>query len=230
MYDKALIERICNLTCTKEDVDTRTDEIDYDTNHPFKKYYNADIIVGAFNKYLSREWSGQFFANWCILYSYIFCGGPCGTNDYLNSLEKLLTDVISYDLDGLSFLDDEDLSEVGTDVVCAWREEHKNWGHILNTIDDWQGICAPVGPDAEYNHSLFVILLNKKLKEYMIIYAESCDATDDKESFRHITEEDFDNIIEELKADGYTLLSCHEELYYSVREPYDEDDEEDLED
>lgn len=232
MNDKDLIEKICNLTCSKEDIDISTDDITYDTERPFKKYYNADTVIGAFNKYLCKAWDDRTFAIWCYLYNYIICGGfGCNANDDLNPLEKLLMYIISYDLDGLSFFDEFDYHKIcGADVFRKWSEEYKNWDHILNTIDDWKGICAQIGPDAEFNQSQFVVVFNKQLKENMIIYADLCDATDDNEIFRRVTEEEFDKAIEELRADGYSLLSCHEDVYYSMLDSDDEDDDEDLED
>ena len=53
MYDKELIERICNLTCSKEDVWRYQSTINYDSEYPFRKYYDVNIIIGAINKYIS---------------------------------------------------------------------------------------------------------------------------------------------------------------------------------
>ena len=55
MYDKDLTNKVCNLTCTKEDVCRDQSIIKYDYENPFKKYYDIDIIVGAINKYISKE-------------------------------------------------------------------------------------------------------------------------------------------------------------------------------
>ena len=37
MYDKELIQKICDLTCSKTDVVRNQTTIKYDSNHPFKK-------------------------------------------------------------------------------------------------------------------------------------------------------------------------------------------------
>lgn len=41
MYDKDLIQRICDLTCTSNDVIINQTTIKYDTEHPFRKYYKS---------------------------------------------------------------------------------------------------------------------------------------------------------------------------------------------
>jgi hypothetical protein len=53
MYDKELIQRVCNLTCLKEEVVRNQTTIKYDTEHPFKKYYSLSTIKGAIENELN---------------------------------------------------------------------------------------------------------------------------------------------------------------------------------
>ena len=59
MYDRELIQKVCALKCSKEEVVRNQTTIKYDTAHPFKTYYNVSTITGAINKYISNEWDDQ---------------------------------------------------------------------------------------------------------------------------------------------------------------------------
>ena len=54
MYDKDLITKVCNLTCSKMDLSIDQRTINYDIESPFKKYYDVNTIIGAIYKYLSN--------------------------------------------------------------------------------------------------------------------------------------------------------------------------------
>lgn len=60
MKIEELINKVCTLSCTKEDL-----VLDYssiknlelkDSKCSFIKYYNLNTILDAFNKYINKEW------------------------------------------------------------------------------------------------------------------------------------------------------------------------------
>ncbi len=55
MYDKTLIEKVCNLTCSEEDLEISLESIKFDIKSPFKKYFNVDTISNAIQKYINNE-------------------------------------------------------------------------------------------------------------------------------------------------------------------------------
>jgi len=214
MYDKDLIERVCNLTCTKEDVVRNQNTIKYDTEYPFNKYYDINAIIGAFNKYLSKEWDDLTLSGWFCIYDWIIRGGFFNIVEDLNPLEQFLVDVISWDLDGLSFFDEEYL-ENGLDEVYESMEQLKNLDHVWQTRFEWKGVYSPIGECDKGNGEQYVVLINDKTKEYMIMYSDYFKNGYEDEFFKYVSEEEFKKLIEELKTKDYTIISFAEELYYS---------------
>lgn len=222
MHDKDLIEKICNLTCDKNDVYRNQTTINYDYEYPFKKYYDVNIIIGAFNKYLSKEWDDRTLAGWFCIYNWIICGGfHDDLKENLNSLEEFLKDVISWYLDGLSFFDEENYLEDGMNDVYSWIDGFKNLDHIWQTRNDWKAVYAMVGKFAAFNENQYVVLINEKLNEYIIIHSDHLENGFEDEIFKYTTEEEFAKLIEKLK-ENYKIISCSEEFYYS--DLYDVDD------
>ena len=213
MYDKYLINKVCDLTCTKEDVCRDQSIINYDHENPFKKYYDIDIIVGAINKYLSKEWDAQTFAGWACIYNWILCGGfHDDLKENLNSFEVFIKEVISWNLDGLSFFDEDYLED--DESLEDWIPLHKNWDHVLQTQEGWKAAYAMVGEFAEFNEDQYVVIFNDELKEYMIIHSDHLENGFEDERFKYITEEAFIDLIEQLKEEEFNILSCDEKWYY----------------
>ena len=222
MYDKDLTNKVCNLTCTKEDVFRDQSIIKYDYENPFKKYFDIDIIVGAINKYLSKEWDAQTFASWACIYNWILCGGfHDDLKENLNSFEAFMKEVISWDLDGLSFFDEDYLDD--DESLEDWVQIYKDWNHILQTQEDWKAVYAMVGDCAEFNEDQYVVIINDNLKEYMIIHSDHLENGFEDDRFKYITEEAFIELIEQLKEEEYKILSCSEKWYYM--DISEEDDE-----
>ena len=96
MFDKKLIEKVCNLTCTKTELaDINVEKINYDTDNPFKKYYSFAVIKGAIEKYISKKWDDQTLAHWAYLYDWILEGGfEENVVDNLDTFELFMKDVI----------------------------------------------------------------------------------------------------------------------------------------
>ena len=58
-----------------EEININQTSIEYDLDYPFEKYYNVATIIGAINKYISKEWNHRTLANWCCIYNWILGGG-----------------------------------------------------------------------------------------------------------------------------------------------------------
>ena len=213
MYDKELIQKICNLTCSKEEVVRNQTKIKYDTEHPFEAYYNVSTITGAINKYISNEWDDQTLAHWACIYCWILLGGCDYQNikEDLNTLEGFFRDVVTWDLDGLSFFsaednDSQDMRETIKIFEC--------YDHIWQTRKQWRAVYAMIGPFAEENGDQYVALINDTAKEYMIIYSDHLKNGFEDGYFKFIKQEEYVSLIEQLKNSGYQILSCSEEYYY----------------
>lgn len=217
MYDKDLIERVCNLTCSKEDVCRNQITINYDTEYPFKKYYDVNIIIGAINKYISKEWDDQTLARWCCIYDWILCGGfSKDLKEELNPLEEYLFEDLSWTLDGLSFFDAEYYFEESEDEIYEIIKGFKNWNHVWQTRDSWKGVYATIGKYDMLNGDQYVLLINDNLKEYMILFSQhlSNNYKHQNKYLRYTTKNKFVKLVEKIK-DEYKIISRSEELYYS---------------
>ena len=212
MYDRELIQKVCALTCSKKEVIINQTTIKYDTVHPFKTYYNVSTITGAINKYISNEWDDQTLAHWACIYCWILSGG-CDDNitEDLNTLEGFFRDVITWDLDGLSFFSakDNDLQDMHECIKLF-----ECYDHIWQTRKQWRAVYAMIGPLAKENGDQYVALINDTTKEYMIIHSDHLENGFEDEYFKFITQAEHVLLIEQLKKSGYQILSYSEEYYY----------------
>ncbi len=212
MYDRELIQKVCALTCSKEEVVRNQTTIKYDTAHPFKTYYNVSAITGAINKYISNEWDDQTLAHWACIYCWILSGGfDDNITEDLNTLEGFFRDVVTWGLDGLSFFsaEDYDLQKMHECIKLF-----ECYDHIWQTRKQWRAVYAIIGPFAKENGYQYVALINDTTKEYMIIHSDHLENGFEDEYFKFITQAEYILLIEQLKNSGYQILSCSEEYYY----------------
>lgn len=216
MYNKELIDKICNLTCTEEDVHIDQTNIIYDTDHPFKKYYNFNIIESAIKKYLNNEWSDYLLSGWACLYGWILAGGfDDNVVEDFNDIECMIVETISEDLDSLSFFDNSLVEDKDSPIdLNRWIEEFRSLDTVLKSINDWKPYTSKIGPYADYNDDRFTLLVNDTSKEYIIIYHFFGDS--DSYTLNTITKEEHINKIHELNKAGYTLLPHSEKYYFEL--------------
>lgn len=214
MYDKDLIQRVCNLTCSKEDVVRSQTTIAYDKLQPFRKYYNVEAIKGALEKFASDEWDDQTLAHWACIYCWILSGG-FGDNvkEDLDTFEGFFRDVVTWDLDGLSFFD-ADCEEDPIKYICGIILIFENYDHIWQTREEWHAVYAMIGPNDEFNGAQWVLLINDRNKEYMILYTDCLENGYEDEFFKFLKDTEFILRVENLKSAGYTALTGDEEYYY----------------
>ena len=212
MYDKELRQRVCNRTCLKEEVVRNQTTIKYDTEYPFRKYYSLSTIKGAIEKYISNEWDDQTLAHWACVYCWILSGGfDDNLKDDLNSFETFFKDFITWDLDGLSFFSAEDEEPNDMQESIALFE---HYDHIWQTRNEWEVVYAMIGPFAKENEDQYALLVNNTKKECMIMYSDHLENGYEDERFHFVSQDEYVALVEQLKKDGYTVLSCSEEYYY----------------
>lgn len=206
MYNKKLFEKICNVTCSFEELETfviKIDEKEFDLNNPFKKYYDLKIILYAIQRYEKKEIDDKYLAYWMNAYNWIIMGGfKIEPKDNSFTFEEWLEWEICDWLDSLSFFD--------VSRECYNLEDYKNSLAVLDKIyrnaNDWDRVFAHTD---EYNEDDVVVLAyNKKSKEFVKIYGEleaSClDCLDVK--FQKIELDELEKQVEILRKTGYQKL------------------------
>lgn len=83
----------------------------------------------------------------------------------MNEFEDLIKEIISWDLDGLSFFDEDE-----DDMLSRFAEGFIDLDFILKTKDEWKYYCAYIGKNDRHNHDPYVLLVNEKEKKYMLVH------------------------------------------------------------
>ena len=212
MYDKELIEKVCDLTFTKDDL-KRKHWSNNETEHPFKTYYSISRIQGALEKYIHGQWDYETLEEWTSIYGWLLSADYDEAAWDLNSFERFFKDIITLHLDGFSDNCDDDHAEYAPDDMQETLELFQRYDHIWQTRDEWRAVYAMIGPFAKHNGDQFVLLINDARKEYMIIYSDHLENGYTDEYFKFVNKNEYVALVEQLKKDGYTMLSCSEEYY-----------------
>lgn len=216
MVNKEYIKRICDLTCSKSDVEIPLKDIEYDLNNPFKKYYNVEIIMSAIAKYVNKEWDVKTLSHWASAYNNILNGGfKDNVNSTLTSLEAYLVKYLSMDLDVLLLIDYKQDKQVIQNYICDTIKYFYNINHIFKTINEWQGFYGVI---SNYEYPIlnqYVVLINETKKEFIIMsYDISIDASEFS-ILKHLPKQEFIDIITKINANNYKILPCSEYDFYN---------------
>ncbi len=214
MYNKELFERVCNLTCTFEDVYIDASSLEYDKKSPFKKYYNLDTIINAITKYKNKEWTDLFLSHWACLYLWIISGGfDDDIDEDLSEVEYFIKETITDNLDGLSFIDDNYVYDKQNQIdLDKWIEEYKTLDKMLKSASKLVGYTAMIGEYDDIKDERYVLLINNESKEYSLIYVFYDNLEND--IFTEISRDDFIAKEKDLVKKGYKLLHYKEDFYY----------------
>lgn len=171
MQIQELINKVCTLSCTKEDL-----VLDYlsiknlelkDSECSFIKYYNLNTILDAFNKYINKEWNIETLVNWCSIYTGII-EGDFLVNSKINfkGVERLIYDLITTELDifpGM-YADETDYLDETLDIL----NKLKFYDNLWQQRKDLKAFTIERDLDPKLI-SVFSILINEKTKEYMTV-------------------------------------------------------------
>lgn len=213
MYNKQLFEKICNVTCSFEELESfviKIDKKEFDLEQPFEKYYDLDKILLAIKRYEDKEISDRYLAYWMNAYDWIVSGGfKVESKENVISFKKWLQWEISEWLDSLSFFDDsEDFYNL---------DKYKNVFTVLDkvyrTCDEWEIVFAHTEEfyDAEVDEEglkdVVVLASNSKMKEFVKIYGE-LDYYTYKVQFARVELDALEKEVSRLKEEGYEELKC----------------------
>ena len=210
MLNKELIEKACNLTCSKDDMVIDQSEMQFDIDHPFRKYYDVNIIVKAIQKYECGEWDDVTLAYWANFYNWVICGGfDDNVVEELDEFEILIKHIICWDLDDLSFFEDD-----GDDMYPDLAEGFIDLDSILKTTEEWKYYYAYVGKFDRYNRNPYILLVNDKEKKYMLVHGVEGIYSRLNEQEHRMKRRDFIKYVEKLNEENYEVLSYAEGSFY----------------
>ena len=211
MFDKIMFEKICNLTCSFDELKrfgSKIDEKEFDVDNCFEKYYSLETILKSIQLCKEKRISGKYLADWSNAYNWIIMGGFKGKandeNEKNISLETILMWEISDWLDSLSFYDDDydyDLNKYSHNfrVLDSIYKNNKKWTGFYSfdsyTYDDGSSV-----------NSISALLVNNAKNVYYTLHSDGCDFKEYilDESFTETP--DIKKIESDLKARGYKEL------------------------
>lgn len=214
--DFEFIKRICNLTCTENDLLKNNYFIKYDYDHPFEKYYNLEIITKAYNKLLDKSWSIQKFTYWIVIYFYIINGGFYDEliEDF-TPLKNIVIDNLTYLLDGFSFI-------YSYKEKKEWESLYiniKNLDHILKTISNWKCVYTLTKENDFVISNFYSIFINDNLKECLIsFYDDPFLDKIDNYLIKKVDKNEFIELINALIKNGYEFLAYDDEYLFDEDE------------
>ena len=210
MYDKELINKICDLSCSFSEIEISQDSVKYDINNPFKKYYKLETIITAINKYKNGEITDKFLSYWASLYNWVICGG---FNDNLieekgNIILELVKALISDTLDALSFFDGDDKESL-QDYVIGFNSLED----VYSTINNWVGYYT-LTEYSSVNNDQYILLVNDIDKKFIVIYSDFIDNGYKDEVLSFVNNDVFKLKVNELQQNNYVVVNYDEELYF----------------
>lgn len=205
MYNKKLFEKICNVTCSFEELESFVIKIDkkkFDLDSPFEKYYDLKKILFAIQRYEKKEIDDKYLSYWMNAYNWIIMAGfKIATKENSITFKEWLKWEISDWLDSLSFFDDSD----------DWYnlDDYKNSFAVLDKIyrnsNDWDRIFAHTDEWGDNDDDVVVLAYNKKSKEFVKIYGE-LDYCRLEVKFLRVELDELEKKIDDLKEKGYQEL------------------------
>lgn len=210
MFDKELFKKICDVSCSWEELEkfvTNIDKKEFDLDNTLEKYYKVERIISAIEKYQAKKVNAKFLAYWANAYDWIINGGfKIENGDKIISLKEFMIFEISDWLDSLSFFDDRD----------DWYnlEEYKTMFKVLDSvfqdIDNCEAVFAVDADENDedydyYAHDVEVLIKNDKAKYFIKVYTD-CIYPDDKVLFSKVTLEELENQVIKLQKQGYSEL------------------------
>lgn len=210
MFDKAMFEKICSITCTWDELkrfNSKIDEKEFDVNNCFEKYYSLDPILKCIQLYRDKRITDKYLAYWCNAYNWIIMGGFKGNANDENEKSIDVTTLLIWDisdwLDSLSFFDDEyyDLDEYISNfrILDSIYKNHKKWEIFYSfgtdTYDDGEAI-----------NDISVLFISKTKNVYYTLASDGCDFKECILSDELTEVPDIEVQISNLKVKGYKEL------------------------
>lgn len=201
MYNKEMFEKICNVECSFEELESFVvgiDKKEYDFDDAFEKYYRIESILKAIWRYHNNEVNELYLAYWADAYNWII-NSSFNVQRHAVSLKDIVKRDISDWLDSLSFFNEGDVF-LKTDYKTAF----KMLDYLYQTIDEWEGFYAYEAIDEESFDSA-MLFVNHKTKEFTVRY-DHVMRFDVKKDIKEVSKKELNEEIMSLRQCGYCKL------------------------
>ena len=169
MHNREIYRKIKDVTCTNKDLISilkNIDDVEFDIENPFDKYYDLRSVLIAIMKYKRGEVNVKFFTNWIKTYYHILVGG---INAQLRpeitlkgSLKWAILDCLGKLMFYNEFYDSEDLK--------IYINAFLTFGRIYREIDE----CTAIFSECEgVSYDVVGIIFNSKRRYFMKIFMRS---------------------------------------------------------
>ncbi|MBQ9085374.1 MAG: hypothetical protein IJY24_06960 [Clostridia bacterium] len=211
MFDKAMFEKVCNLSCTMQELrefNRGLTEREFDLDRPFDRYFSIDTVLRLIKLRRAKRLPCKFISEWAYAYNWIIMGGfKTEINDETVTdipLKTLIIWEISDYIDSLAFYDadfDEDLE----DYVINLR----TLDSVYHNEDKWKAYysyCGGEYDNCEPVNDIALLLVCKSKPVYYTMYSDGCDFKSCRLVGDFEEVDDIDRIIGELKGRHYREL------------------------
>lgn len=211
MFDKIMFEKICNLTCSFDELkrfNSKIDEKEFDTDNCFEKYYSLETILKCIQLHKDKRISEKYLAYWSNAYDWIIMGGFKGKvndeNERNISIATILIWNISDWLDSLSFYNEDydyDLDEYSHTfrILDSIYKNYKKWTAFYSFVTDTYD-------NGDALNDIMVLLVNDNKGVYYKLFSDGCDFKECIFDESFIETSNLENIESDLKARGYKEL------------------------
>ena len=226
MYNKVLFEKVCDVTCSKtelEDFCKNIDEKEFDLDDSFNKYYKVDTIIKTIELYEKGSIDDSYLAYWMNAYNWIIMASiwnKCD-NTWIKSFNDFVVWKISDWLDSLSFYEDEYRKYYDLEYM---KNIFRTYDMIFKTKEEWKACVSSDCNPEEEDYDAFFLAINDKEKSFIKVYCNFADLNEKAIVEEKISMEEMDGRVRELKENGYKDLSFTDEIEDLIYEELGADD------
>lgn len=200
MNKSDLIEKVCSINITLEELkEFFNSNIEF-TGDFFDKYYSLDLITNVINKFSNNEITNVYFKHWIKAYLEIVnCIDIENVND-----EKIIEMFVKYEIIGI-LLTISNIDEISEFKLKEFIKGLNNLDSILESINNWNGYFTPT-KEQDFGEDQYILLVNEKEKKYVVFFAYVLDNKSTYKKINRIDNDSFDNKINELEKNEYQNL------------------------
>lgn len=202
MFNNENFVKICNMNCTLEELEKFNmdiDNIEYDYDNSFQKYYDVNLILSAVEKYQNGVISDRFLAYWANAYNWIIMASEW-KNENTFAFKQYIQSEISEMLDSLSFFDEIEKEYYN---LKSFKRDFIFLDDVYNHLDDYDVYFRPLTGEYFYDHDVNIVAVNRKTKKFIKFNYAVLKHEDSNINAEELDIHKMTKMVKELKSQGY---------------------------